>query len=118
MFFGKKYKENMINIKTIFTHYLHCRVYQYTALYKYICSAPDDCWREDEPYTGQVTVTETGRPCIRWEYLIGGVTDIDLDHFPDRTWDQASNYCRLELHVHMYIYHICWLNQCVYTHHI
>ena len=56
--------------------------------------APGDCWSEGQPYMGQVRVTDAGRPCIRWEYLVTAVADIDLEYFADTSWNGTGSFCR------------------------
>ena len=45
-------------------------------------------------YTGTVNVTETGKPCQRWDEQTPHSHSYTAAHFPDDTMEEAANYCR------------------------
>ena len=59
----------------------------------------DACYfRDIRTYKGNVSVTESGRACIRWDSLTNNNNDCKncrvTDNFPDVSISAASNYCR------------------------
>ena len=61
-----------------------------------------ECERLGVPYYGNRQVTETGRPCVRWDELPAYLylfTDLSL--LPDASYEEASNKCRYDLCVKM-----------------
>ena len=62
---------------------------------------PGDCFGDGQPYIGRVQYTNRGRPCIRWEYLIEVFSFLNLSEFPDYTWDELGNNCRLILNLNI-----------------
>ena len=55
-----------------------------------------NCIAEDEIYTGNLSVSATGRSCVPWQDIStqDDTLNISLSHFPDGSWDELLNKCR------------------------
>ena len=51
---------------------------------------------EGEEYTGNLSVSIAGKPCLTWYRYHILDSRLDLDGLPDSSWEDASNHCRYE----------------------
>ena len=79
----------------------------------------DDCYNLGEYYFGNISVTRSGSPCIRWENIATRL-GLSLQSFwNERSWEDVGNKCRYRItchHKYSTIYCCCmqtWLTECL-----
>ena len=56
----------------------------------------EDCVNGDETYTGDLSISARGAPCLNWQkYWLNNDRLFTLEDFPDTSWEALGNKCRL-----------------------